>query len=131
MSKEVLIVKILGIGDVVMSFSIIEWIQRNEPETKLTWVVGKNSAELLTPFTDFITPIVVNENKLFGKSFLSRGIELLRIWKILFFKKFDLILTLHSDSRFRLISLFSLASENRFFTLFAFPSALKISIKRV
>ncbi|MDX2129542.1 MAG: glycosyltransferase family 9 protein [Chloroherpetonaceae bacterium] len=115
MSKKVLIVKILGIGDVVMSLSIIDWIQKYEPETQVTWVIGKSSAELLTPFKEIITPIIVDEKKLFGTSFFSKGTELFKVWKSLFLKKFELILTLHSDSRFRLISLFTTAKETRFF----------------
>jgi heptosyltransferase-2 len=59
------------------------------------------------------TLIEVNERELLRGSFLSKMGHLMLVWKKLAGRKFDLILTLHTDPRYRLLSRFCRSDEKR------------------
>ena len=88
-----------------MSLPMLSWLKKEYPQAKITWVCGKVVAPLIeqTKMVDEI--IEVFENRLLAGSFLQKIFSLLGLWKRLFWKKFDLVLTAHPDARYRLISM--------------------------
>lgn len=108
---KILIVKIGAIGDVALSLSMLQAFQ----ESEITWVVGRASNSLLKSTGSVLRLITVDEFKLLEGNLISKIWEVLKVWRVLFFKKFDLVITAHPDPRYRILSLFSLKKEHRYF----------------
>jgi heptosyltransferase II len=108
---KILIVKIGAIGDVALSLSMLDAFQGSE----ITWVVGGSSNSLLQSTGRVLHLITVDELKLVEGSLISKTLEVLKVWRHLFFKKFDLVITAHPDPRYRLLSLLSFKKEHRYF----------------
>lgn len=106
--NSVLIIKIGGIGDIVMTLPMLSYIQAT---THITWVVGKNSAPVLTMIPQIQTIIVVNEQQLLYGSAFQKIKNTLSIWKQLYFKGFDRILVLHTDKRYHLLHALSFGKK--------------------
>jgi heptosyltransferase-2 len=103
--RTILIVKIGAIGDVVMSLAMLPWLRKQYPDARISWICGKTVAPLIEQ-TGMVDEIIeVSEVELFAGSFRQKIASLLKLWKKLFLKKFDLVLTAHPDPRYRLISL--------------------------
>ncbi|HLB53122.1 MAG TPA: glycosyltransferase family 9 protein [Chlamydiales bacterium] len=107
--KKILIVKIGAIGDVVMAMPLLTYFH-NE---RLTWVIGKQAAPLLQGKVE--TLIVVDEERLFKGTLAQRFIELSQVVLQLAGRKFTLILTIHTDWRYQLISCFTFAKKRKSF----------------
>jgi len=101
---RVLVIKVGAIGDVIMSLTMISALRVLHPDTHLTWVVGKTSQPILDWIEGVDTTIVVDEQRLLAGRFDSRLRETLRLWRALAGKSFDLVVTGHSDPRYRLLS---------------------------
>lgn len=98
---KVLVVKIGAIGDVCLSLPMIELLKNNH----ITWVVGRKASSLLKA-TDAVSKIVtVDEDLLLRGRFFKKVVEVLKVWKILLFKRYDHIVVAHPDSRYKLLSL--------------------------
>ena len=44
--KSLCILRLSAIGDVTHMIPVVRTIQKNWPETELTWIIGKNEASL-------------------------------------------------------------------------------------
>lgn len=115
---KILIVKIAAIGDVVMSMPLLMEIRKKHPNAHITWVCGSIVASLLAASNQVDRIVPIRENKLLVGSIWSKALQLFKTWiAIGFWQRFDLVLTLHPDPRYRLISLFSLCKDRRFWGL--------------
>ncbi len=111
---KILIVKIGAIGDLVMSLPILTAIHKKYPQSKITWLCGSQAAPLLRAAQQINSILEVDEKKLLAGSFWLKLKHLFKTWKqIGFFKRFDLILTLHPDPRYRLLSFFCRCADRR------------------
>jgi heptosyltransferase-2 len=115
MIQSILIVKIGAIGDVVMSLPMLSLLREKHPDAFITWVCGETVTPLIEA-TSLVNRIIsVNEKKLFQSGLRIRLLTLLKLWRELFFQSFDLVITAHSDARYRIISFFCRKKQHRFF----------------
>jgi len=112
---KILIVKIGAIGDVVMSLSMLEEIDRQWPGSKITWVCGESVAPLLKTVERIDKLVIVDDRKLLGGGVLGAFSQLVPLWFRFFGKCFDLIVTGHSDYRYGWLSLTARGTINRRF----------------
>ena len=102
---KILIVKIGALGDVVMALAMVEAIDRLFPGAHITWVCGKSVVPLLKANQRINEIIPVDDRKLFRGGLGGALSELIPLWFKLLGKRFDLVVTGHSDSRYQLLSL--------------------------
>lgn len=114
--RRILIVKIAAIGDVIMATSLLTHLREHEKNAHITWVCGTTSAPLLKALGLVDELIEVDEAALFKGSLLDKVKAFYKLWKTLKLRFFDLILTAHSDPRYRLLSLFARTPNHRFFS---------------
>lgn len=112
---KVLIVKIGAVGDVVMALSMLEAIDQLSPDAKVTWVCGKTVAPLVEAVGRVNEVIVVDDQKLLRGGKVGALAVLVPLWTKLLGRKYDLVLTGHSDPRYRLLSLTAQGSICRSF----------------
>ncbi|MCH9631306.1 MAG: hypothetical protein S4CHLAM37_13280 [Chlamydiia bacterium] len=109
--KKVLIVKIGAIGDVCLALPLLDKLEGNTVD----WVVGKKSSSILSSTERVQKLIVIDEDLLlYGKLFHKIKV-VIKLWKLLFLRKYDLIITAHPDSRYRILSLFCFRKKHVFF----------------
>jgi heptosyltransferase-2 len=102
---KVLIIKINSVGDVVMALPMLEKIREVDEDANITWVCGHPVAPLLSAFNCIDELIVVDEGKLCGAcGTLLAACELTKVCARLAGRSYDLVVTGHRDSRYRLLS---------------------------
>jgi len=111
MRRSALIIKLTAIGDIVMALPMIEALHSQNPGIRISWVCGKAVAPLLEKLILIDEIIIVDENKLLAGNLLSSLWVLTKIWIRLFGRRFDLVATGHADTRYRLLSLTTLAGK--------------------
>ena len=113
--KRYLIIKIAAIGDVIMSIPMIDVVRRQESDAHITWICGKGSAAILRwyPIDRLIT---IDDQKLLAGSLKEKLWEIFKIWKQLKCSSYDLIITAHSDWRYRILSWWCRSKEKRAFS---------------
>lgn len=109
--KKILIIKIGAIGDVVLALPLIHAFEN----ASITWVIGKASSSIIFAIDAIDNIVVINEKKLLEGNIFSKLLEVLKIWKKLFLKRFDLVITAHRDPRYRLLSKLCFKKNHRFF----------------
>lgn len=102
---RVLVVKLAALGDVIMALSMVSALRATHPQAHLTWVVGKTARQILTLVDGIDEVIVVDDVRLLTGGNLSRVGEILKLWRRLWGRSFDLVITGHSDARYRLLTL--------------------------
>lgn len=98
-----------------MALSMLEAIDRQWPGAHVTWVCGETAAPLVRAAERVNEVVALNDRKLLRGGVFGALSTLCRIWLKLLGKSFDLILTGHSDPRYRLLSLTALGKERRGF----------------
>ncbi len=112
---KILIIKIAAIGDVVMALPMIDAIREKDSNARISWLCGETVLPLLKALGTIDEIIAIDEKKLLTGSLLERLSSLTSVWKQLSGHSFDLIVTGHSDPRYRLLSLTATAKERRSF----------------
>jgi heptosyltransferase-2 len=88
-------------------------LRKQSPDAKITWVCGESVAPLIKQ-TEMVDEIIaIPEKELLAGSRWQKIVSLGRVWKRLFLKQFDLVLTAHPDPRYRLLSAVVRAKERR------------------
>lgn len=101
---RILIVKLAAIGDVVMALPLLSALRKKYPHAHITWLCGSQVTPLLKSIPSIDHIIEIDEKRLLAGNFLTKLRALFQIWRTLAGQVFDLVLTLHSDSRYRLIT---------------------------
>ena len=104
-TKSILIVKIGAIGDVVMALSMITAIDLKYERAKITWLCGKTVEPLLRNCLRINEIITLDENNLLTGNFITRILEILKTWKKLFLRKFDLTIIAYRYSGYKALTL--------------------------
>jgi len=81
--KSICLLRLSAIGDVCHAVAMIQAIQKQWPTTKITWIMGKIEAQLLSDLPDI-------EVIIFDKKTGYQGMK--KIWKQLSGRKFDALL---------------------------------------
>jgi heptosyltransferase-2 len=111
---NVLIIKIGAIGDVIMALPLAKYLTEVKGAS-ITWVCGNITAPILKNFPFIDELIEVDEAALLKGSVYSKGIEILKLWRRLGFKKWDLKITAHADPRYKILSLLTRGRSHRYF----------------
>ncbi len=112
---KILIVKIGAVGDTVMALSMLEAIDRKWPGAHVTWVCGEAVAPLVKAPGRVNEVVVLNDRKLLRGGVGGALSVLVPLWFKLLGRKFDLVLSGHSDPRYGLLSATVMAYERRSF----------------
>lgn len=112
---KVLVVKIGAMGDVVMALSMLEALFQKDPSSHVTWVCGRTVEPLLKSTGKVDETIALDEAMLLKGNIFQRLGVLLPLWGRLVGRRFDLIVTGHSDPRYRLLGALSLGKIRRSF----------------
>lgn len=110
---NVLFVKLGAIGDAVMSLGLVSALEAVHPGGRLTWLCGRGIEPLLRLFPQIQELVVVDEHRLFGRSKLRALLELSRLQRRLFARRFDLVLHGNVDWRYRLLTALVRAKQTR------------------
>ena len=94
-----------------MALPILEAAFQVDPNVDITWVCGKTVEPILRRFEKIRELVVVDEGKILGGGVGA----LLGLWLKLLFRRFDLVVTGHSDWRYRLLSATVFAKTRRGF----------------
>ena len=94
--KNICVLRLSALGDCCHALSIVQALQRNLPESNISWVINKNEYQLFRdiPGVDFIVVDKENLVKSFSKILLSKSR-----------KVFDVMLNLHASASANFISL--------------------------
>jgi len=113
---KILVVKIAAIGDVVMTLPLLPAIRAQHPDCHLTWICGRQVESLLTATKEIDRLIAVDEFSLYKGNFPRRIAALLRIWKEIAGRRYDLCLICHPDPRYQWIPFPARCKEKRSLT---------------
>jgi heptosyltransferase-2 len=112
---KILVVKIGALGDAVMALSMLKAIDQTFPNAHITWLCGESIEPLIKAQPRINEIAVVNDRKLLTGGALASVRQLAPLWLKFFGKRFDLIVTGHSDSRYGWLSLTARAKTRRQF----------------
>jgi lipopolysaccharide heptosyltransferase II len=102
-AQRILVVRIAGIGDVAVASTVIERLRAEQPEARVTFLCGSASAPLARLYEGVSEVLVVDEQALLGAGILSRAHALFAVWSELLRRRFDRVLLLHVDRRYRVL----------------------------
>ena len=115
MAKKYLIVKIAAIGDVIMALPMVEEIRKLDKNAEITWVCGQGVKSILEPFA-IDRLITIDEKKLLTGSKWKKFSEVMKLWRQIAGKKYDVIAMGHAARRYKLLTLLTRSHESRSFS---------------
>lgn len=104
-SPRYLIVRVAGIGDVVLASTLLTRIRETEPDASVTWICGSVAAPLVERFAGVDEVITIDEYRVFRESLAARIAELSRLWRRTGLRRFDRVFLAHVDPRYRALVL--------------------------
>jgi heptosyltransferase-2 len=108
-----LIVKLAAIGDVAMALPMVSALRAQQPGCRIAWLCGTSAGPLLACVAAIDELIVADERALLAGSSRERIGATLAVWKRLAGRRFDLVLTAHTDPRYRRLTLPVRAARRR------------------
>lgn len=103
--QHILVVRLAGIGDVAVSSALIARIRAERPDARITFLTGKAAAPLARLFDGVEEVLEVDERALFHGSLPARIAMIFGLWRQLIARRYDRVLLLHVDARYRVITL--------------------------
>ncbi len=114
--QNFLIVKLGAIGDTVMALPLANAIKSEHPNSKITWVCGEVVEPLLRAVKVIDELVVVNDKKLLTGNFSEKISEIVLCNRKVALKKYNCVLTLYRDKRYKLLTLFTRAETKKSFS---------------
>jgi heptosyltransferase-2 len=102
-AERILVVRLAGIGDVVMASTVVPRIRAQWPDATIDWVVGGTAAPLVEQFDGVARVIAVDEMRLLRGGVVARLGEILSLWTRLTGGGYTRVFLLHVDSRYRIL----------------------------
>lgn len=109
--KRVLIIKLGALGDVCLALTLLEAY----PDHHIEWITSKIYAPLLQCTKKINRIIEISHEDLLQGSLTKKILSLLKAWKALAFRQYDVVITAHKDPRYKLLSLLTLKKKHLFF----------------
>jgi heptosyltransferase-2 len=100
-----LVVRIAALGDIAMCTPLVNRIRAQDSGAHVTWLCGTSSQELVRLFPGVDEVIAVDEQAVLRGGALARSAALLGLWRQLTKRSFDVVLILHADPRYRMLTL--------------------------
>ena len=113
MPRTVLIVKLAAIGDVVMALPMITALRAQDPATHITWLCGTTVAPLLERVEGIDELVTIDDVAVLAGNQARKAQAVIAGWSALSGRRFDLVLTAHSDPRYRMLAARVRARERR------------------
>ncbi|HXD49480.1 MAG TPA: glycosyltransferase family 9 protein [Gemmatimonadaceae bacterium] len=102
--KHFLIVRIGGIGDVVMGSAAARRLRDEYPGARITWLTGSGASPLVGRMADVDDVIVVDERRLLTGGISGASAVLPPLWRRLIRERITHVLMLHLDRRYRVLT---------------------------
>jgi heptosyltransferase-2 len=102
-SPRFLIVRIAALGDIAVASTLLTRIRSEHPSAHITWLCGETAVPLLAAMQRVDEILAVNESALFGAARGRQALEVLRVWRQLIGKRFDRVVVVHADTRYRML----------------------------
>ena len=112
-SASVLIVKLAAIGDVAMALPMVTAMRQRDPGARVAWLAGATVAPLLRAVEGVDEVLVVDDNAILAGTRARKMQAVLGAWRLLSGRSFDLVLTAHTDHRYKLLTARVRATERR------------------
>ncbi len=96
--RKVLIIKLGGIGDIIMALPLLSSLDR---EDKVIWVCDHAAVSLLRCVPQIDQIISLDHGKILRGSFLQKVTEVIYLWWKLMFHSLDKIILAHADARYQ------------------------------
>ena len=103
--QRILVVHVAGIGDAAVASTVVERLRAEQPDASLTWVCGRAAAEVVELYEGVSETITVDQQALFRGTPFARAKTILALWHRLLRRKFDTVIVLHVDRRYRVLVL--------------------------
>lgn len=113
MPRSVLIVKLAAIGDVVMALPMVTALRAQDAATRITWLCGATAAPLLERVDGIDELVPVDDVAVLSGNRARKAQAVMAGWAALKGRRFDLVLTAHSDPRYRMLAARVRTSERR------------------
>ena len=113
MPRSVLIVKLAAIGDVVMALPMVTALRAQDAATRITWLCGRTAAPLVEHVEGIDECVVVDDVAVLSGSSAQKAQAVMAGWSALRGRRFDLVITAHSDRRYRMFGARVRAAERR------------------
>jgi heptosyltransferase-2 len=110
---SVLIVKLAAIGDVAMALPMVTALRQRAPGARVAWLAGATVAPLLQAVEGVDEVLVVDDNAILSGTRARKMQAVLGAWRLLSGRSFDLVLTAHTDHRYKLLTARVRATERR------------------
>ena len=101
--EHVLIVRLAGIGDVVMASCAARRLRELRPNARISWLTGATAAPLVERFADVDQVISLDERRLLAGSAREAMAGLLPVWNRLLRERIGEVVLLHLDRRYRFV----------------------------
>jgi heptosyltransferase II len=101
---KLLIIRIGAVGDVVMALAAVEAARSLERDTRVTWLCGELVRPLLEHVGTVEEIIAVDDRALLRGTPRERTREIGKAWRALAGRRFDLVVTMHADRRYRILA---------------------------
>lgn len=99
-----LIVRVAALGDIAVASALLRRIRATHPGASVTWLTSARGAELVSLFgVDEI--VAIDEQRLLRGAAPARAGEILKAWRALAGRRFESILVLHADWRYRILTM--------------------------
>jgi heptosyltransferase II len=113
MPRSVLIVKLAAIGDVVMALPMVTALRDQDPGTRITWLCGESVAPLLKCVEGIDELVSIDDVAVLAGTQAQKAQAVMAGWSALRGRRFDLVITAHSDTRYRMLAARVRAKERR------------------
>ena len=113
MPRSVLIVKLAAIGDVVMALPMVTALRAQDPATHITWLCGRTAAPLVERVDGIDECVAVDDVAVLVGNRAEKAQAVMASWSALRGRRFDLVITAHSDPRYRMLGARVRAAERR------------------
>jgi heptosyltransferase-2 len=111
--RSVLIVKLAAIGDVVAALPMVTALRAQDPATHITWLCGASAAPLIEQVEGIDECVVVDDVAILSGNRARKAQAVMKGWSALRGRRFDLVITAHSDPRYRMLAARVRAAERR------------------
>ena len=103
-TQRFLIIRLAGIGDVVMASALARRLRTHSPDSHIAWLCGTTAAPLVNQFADVDEVITVDERQLLTGDTLQRLQILPPLLRRLRAERYSRVFLLHADLRYRVLT---------------------------
>lgn len=97
--------RVAALGDVAVGSALLSRIREEVPEARVDWLVGARAAAIVRLFPGLDNVLTIDETALLTGNVASRLRQVMSAWRQLHRRRYDRVLLLHPDWRYRILTL--------------------------